>query len=65
LKLIINSFNGGFAWKQSDDPPNETPDESLKNGSGQLIGWFYNEISGKIAANAEGTTRDGIPRIKL
>lgn len=60
----INPFNNGFEMKTSGDPANETPDESLLDG-GNLVGWFYDPDTGRIAPNAEGSTADGIPRVEL
>ena len=62
---IVNPFSGGSAWKQSNNPAGEIPDESMTNASGQIIGWFYDRNTGRIAANAEGRTADGTPRIQL
>jgi len=62
---IANPFNDGKAWKPSSNPSGETPDHSLVNGSSQKVGWFYDPDTGRIAANAEGVTADGVPRIQL
>lgn len=61
---LINPFNDGLAVRLSTDPSGETPDESLHAG-GEPIGWFYDPATGRIAANAEGNTSRGVPRIEL
>lgn len=64
-KPIANPFNDGIGWKFSSDPSSEVPDHTLTTAGGILVGWFYNRDTGQIAANAEGNTADGTPRIKL
>ncbi len=63
-RAVANPFNSGIVWKSSSDPPAETPDESMTSAGG-IVGWFYDKDSGRISANAEGATSDGIPRVQL
>ena len=60
----VNPFSGGNFISPSSDPHGETPDNNLKAGS-ESVGWFYDSATGVIAANAEGITADGTPRISL
>jgi prepilin-type N-terminal cleavage/methylation domain-containing protein len=61
---VVNPFNQGKAIKNSSNPAGETPDHSLMN-LGQVVGWFYDPETGRISANAEGETQNGVPRISL
>jgi len=61
---VTNTINGGTAIKTSTDPANEVPNNALKQ-VGQLVGWFYDPATGRIAPNAEGTTTDGVPRMSF
>ncbi len=61
---VTNPFNGGKSWKISSDPPNETPGSAMGEIGG-LAGWFYDPATGRISANAEGSTSDGTERVKL
>ena len=63
-RAVTNPFNGGNGWKASSDPPGETPDEAITS-FGFIVGWFYDVNTGRISANAEGTTSDGTPRVQL
>ncbi len=62
--LPTNPITGTVVFKASRNPASETPNENLKQ-SGMVVGWFYDRTTGKIAANAEGSTRSGTPRIQL
>jgi len=61
---IVNPFNNGYQLQQSSTPAKETPDPNLLI-MGKPVGWFYNPNTGRIAANAPGSTAGGIPRIAL
>ena len=61
---LVNPFNGGTAWKNSSDPSGEVPDETMES-AGVVVGWFYDSNTGRISANAEGSTSDGTPRVQL
>lgn len=60
----LNPFNGGVNIIGSSDPANETPDDEL-SVNGYPVGFFYDKDTGRVSANAEGMTKDGIPRIRL
>lgn len=62
---LVNPFNGGQGWKSSSDPANEVPNEAMTISGGVLVGWFYDSNTGRISANVEGATGDGIPRVQL
>lgn len=57
-----NPFNGGVQVQDSSNPAGETPDHTLEM-DGELVGWFYDPTTGRLAPNAEGTGADGTPRI--
>lgn len=61
---LVNPFNGGTWWEYSSDPAGEVPDESMTSGS-LTVGWFYDPNTGRISANAEGSSSDGTPRVEL
>lgn len=62
---LVNPFNGAIGWKNSSDPPNETPNEAMTTAGNVVVGWFYDPNTGRISANAEGSNADGTPRVKL
>lgn len=62
---IVNPVNQGYAVALSSDPTGETPDNEMVNGDGERVGWFLDASQGRIAANAEGQTAAGTPRISL
>ncbi len=62
--LPKNPITGGAIFKPSTNPAGETPNENLKI-SGLVVGWFYDKATGRIAANATGSTSSGVPRIQL
>lgn len=64
MQGLVNPFNGGTAWKGSSDPSGEVPDETMES-AGVVVGWFYDSTTGRISANAEGSTSDGKPRVQL
>lgn len=59
-----NPFSHGRAIQSSNDPANETVDESLTIG-GENVGWFYNPNTGDLVPNASGSNSSGIARISL
>lgn len=64
VQNLVNPFNSGMAFQASSEPANATPDEELMEG-GALVGWFYDDVTGRIAPNVEGTTSNGTPRVQL
>ena len=60
---LANPYSGSYV-KDSTDPHAETPNNGLKVGS-EVVGWFYDKSTGVVAANAEGSTASGTPRISL
>ncbi len=59
-----NPFNNAYWLKASSNPASETPDHEMTEGA-NVVGWFYDSATGRIAANAEGTTSEGTPRVQL
>lgn len=64
-QAIVNPVNQGYAVWLSSDPANETANDNLLNGDGDVVGWFLDVSQGRISANAEGRTAAGTLRIKL
>lgn len=62
---VVNPVNNGYAVVLSSDPSGETPNNDRVDGDGNLVGWFLDLSQGRIAANAEGQTAAGTPRISL
>lgn len=60
----VNPFSSGSYIKDSADPHGETPNNALTVGA-SVVGWFYDKDTGIVAANAEGSTAAGTPRISL
>ena len=61
---IFNPFNNGTALQISANPAGETPNPTLKK-AGELVGWFYDPATGRIAPNAAGSTSTGNLRISM